>query len=183
MENLFGPEAGDALFLRYFYFRHNPTFNATALPGNKENVSGGVVIPFSLGICKYISEERKKAAAEFLKFVSLKETQKKIIIDNYMFSGITEFYDEEEVCSKVACNVIKDSYPFSFMNYEEHLFADDNYHVKYREKLFEYLFNNRSLDDVLNDVAEFSGYVVSRRNIGGISFFLSLTLMLCYLLF
>ena len=37
---------------------------------------------------KYITDERKKAAAEYLKFVSLKDTQKKFIIGNSMFSGM-----------------------------------------------------------------------------------------------
>ena len=86
---------------------HLPIFKATALPGRKEGVSGSYIISTNLGVDNYISQERKEAAIEFMKFISMKETHKKYIINNYFFSGITELYDDEEVCNVIECDIIK----------------------------------------------------------------------------
>jgi len=145
---------GNSLFLRYFYMMHLPMFKATALPGRKKGVSGTVVIPNNFGISKYISEERKKAAAEFLKFVSLKEIQKKYIITNNMFSAITELYDDEEVCRVIECDIIKNAYPFSFMDNDAKLFGDDNYHALYRETLFKYIYHDEPITEVLKEIED-----------------------------
>ena len=129
-------------------------FKATALPGRKKGVSGTIVIPNNFAISKYISEERQRAAAEFLKFVSLKETQKKYIINNKMFSAITELYDDEEVCSVIECDIIKNAYPFSFMSNDVKLFGDDNYHIKYRETMFDYIYHDKSIYEVLETIED-----------------------------
>ena len=142
------------MFLRYFYNPHHPVYKGSALPGHKIGVSGTVVIPNNFAINNQIEEDRKKAAVEFMKYISLKETQKKYIINNFMLSGITELYDDEEVCSVIECDVMKDSYPFSFMSNDVNLFADDNYHIKYRSILFKYLFDDEPLIDVLKKIED-----------------------------
>ena len=129
-------------------------FKATALPGQKEGVSGTIVSANNFAISKYISEEKKKAAVEFLKFVSLKETQKKYIINNFMFSAITELYDDEEVCSVIECDIIKNAYPFSFMNNDVNLFGDDNYHDKYRKYMFDYIYRDKPIYEVLKKIED-----------------------------
>ncbi|OUM65798.1 hypothetical protein PIROE2DRAFT_59777 [Piromyces sp. E2] len=91
--NLFNEN--NVLFLKYFYSPHSPVYKGSALPGRKEGVSGSIVIPNNLAINKYIDEDRKLAAVEFLKFASLKESQKKYIISNFMFSAVTELYEDE----------------------------------------------------------------------------------------
>jgi len=151
-ENLFF--SGKALFLRYFYNPHVPVYKGSALPGHKKGVSGTVVIPNNFAINNYIEEYRKKAAIEFMKYISLKETQKKYIINNFMLSAMTELYDDEEVCSVIDCAVMKDSYPFSFMSNEVNLFGDDNYHIKYRKILFKYLFDDEPLMEVLKKIED-----------------------------
>jgi len=181
MDSLF--YTGKALFLRYFYYEHLPIYKGTAFPGKKEGVSGGIVIPFNIAISKYSPDNKKKAAIEFLKFVISEEVQKKYIIKKSMFSGIMKLYEDEEICKEIDCEVIKDSQPFSIMDYSEKVFADDNYHVKYRQKMFEYLYNDKPVEDILKDIAEFTSYGVSRKSVGGISFFLSLSFMLWRLLF
>jgi len=142
-------QTGNALFIKYFYNPHVPVFKGTALPGIKEGVSGGIVIPTNLAVNKYIEEDRIKAAIEFLKFVALKETQKKYIITNYMFSADMELYDDDEVCGMIECDIIRNSYPFSFMNNDEKLFGDDNYHIEYRENMFDYIYNDKPVNQVL----------------------------------
>jgi len=126
-----------------------PIFKKTALPGRKEGVSGSIVIPTVLAINKYLDEEKIENAIEFMKFVALKETQKRNIINKHIFSGIKELYDDEEVCSVIECDLIKNIYPFSFMSNDVKLFGDDSYHVKYRENIFDYLYNDKPLSEVL----------------------------------
>ena len=85
--------------------KHPPIFKETALPGRKEGASGSYVISTNLGVNKSIDKGRRKAALEFMKFIALKETQK-IFIIKYSFSGITELYDDEEVCNVIECDII-----------------------------------------------------------------------------
>ena len=145
---------GKDLFLRYFYNPHVPVFKGSALPGKKRGVSGTIVIPNNFAINKYIEEQKKFAAIEFMKYISLKETQKEYIIKNSMISGIMELYNDTEVCNMMECDIIKDAYPFSFMSNDINLFADDNYHIKYRSILFEYLYNNKPIMEVLKKVED-----------------------------
>ena len=144
----------NTLFLRYLYMKHVPEYKATALPGRNEGVSGTVVIPNNFAVNKYIDDNKKKAAIEFMKFVSLKETHKKYIITNSLYSPIIDLYYDEEVCSMIECNVIKDAYPFSFMNNDAKLFGDDEYHVIYRENMFDYLYHDKPLPEVLKKIQD-----------------------------
>jgi len=145
---------GNALFIRYFYIMHDPMFKATALPGRKEGVSGTVVISTNIAVNKYINEDKKKAAAEFLKFLASKESQKKYIINNNLYSGVMDLYDDEEVCSIRECDVVKDAYPFSFMNNDIKLFGDDNYHINYRENMFDYIYRDKPVSVVLKKIED-----------------------------
>jgi len=140
---------GNALFIKYYYGKCLSVYKPIALPGRKEGVSGSVVNPTNIGINNYIDEKRKKAAIEFIKFVSLKETQKKYIINNHFFSAMTELYDDEEVCRVTDCDVIKDIYPFSFMNNDIKFFGSDSYNEKYRINMFDFIYNDKSISEVL----------------------------------
>jgi len=66
-----------------------------------------------------------------------------------MISANMELYDDEEVCSMVECDIIKDSYPFSFMDNDVKLFGDDSYHIKYRENMFNYIYHDKPVTKVL----------------------------------
>jgi len=131
---------------------YNSEYTASILPGKNENVTASVLNPTNIAISKYIDEDRKKAAAEFLKYIASKETQKKYLINYFLFSGITELYDDEEVCSVIQCEVIKNAMPFQLMSNDERFFSDDNYHIKYRGNLFDYLYNDKPLDEVLKTI-------------------------------
>jgi len=149
-ESIFG--SGKMLFLRYFYTVHSPVYRGSALPGRKEGVSGTVVIPNNFAVNRYIDEDRKLAAMEFIKYAMSKESQKKYIIGNFMFSAITELYDDPDVCSFLECDIVKDSYPFSFMSNDVKLFGDDNYHIKYRSYMLDYLYNDKPVKEVLKKI-------------------------------
>jgi len=137
------------LFIRYFYLIHLPRFKGSALPGKREGVSGSIVIPNNIAISKYVSEERRNAALEFLKFVVSKDSQREYIAKNNLISAIPELYDEEEVCNVTECDLIKDAYPFSVMSNDLNKFCDDSYHEKYRDNILDYMYHDEPLDKVL----------------------------------
>jgi len=140
------------LFIRFFYMLHVSKYKATALPGKKKGVSGTFIKSMNIAIGKNISEERKEAAAEYLKFVALKDTHRKYIINGHLFSPITDLYDEEEVCSVIECEVVKDSLPYTFENNDEDKFGNDNYITKFRDYLFDYIYKDKPLDEVIKKI-------------------------------
>jgi len=171
----------DFLFLRYFYIPHNPKFRGSIIPGRKEGVSGSILIPNNLAINKYISDDRKQAAGEFLRFLARKESQKEYIIKSSWFSANMELYDDADVCRIIECDIIKNSFPLSFMNNDEKYFGNDEYHKKYREYMYDYLFHNKSLPDVLKKIEDITKiYTFSLKTddsyIGLIMFFMLILL-------
>jgi len=178
------------IFARYFYSPHNKEYVGTALPGEKEGVSGSIVIPNNFAINKFVNDEKKKAAGEFLNYIFSKSSQKQYVIGNQLFSGILDIYKEPGVCKSnytdtneklLDCDIINGSQPFSFLSNYKHLFANDNYHQQYRKKMFEYIYGDKPLNEVLKAVSNLSSGV--SRSMGNISFLLTITLMLCWLLF
>jgi len=67
----------DAIFMINLVSPYSPNIIGSSLPGNKEGVSGTVIISHNLGINKYIDKKRKEKSIEFLKYVALKEIQMK----------------------------------------------------------------------------------------------------------
>jgi len=142
------------LFMRYYYYPHVPLYKVTALPGRKEGVSGSYIKSTNLSISKYIDEDKKKAAIEFLKYASLKEVQKKYIINNSKYSAITELYNEEEVCSVIECSVVRDAYPFLLKNNDVDYFGNDAYNKEYQKALLKYLYEDVPLSDTLKKIED-----------------------------
>jgi len=119
-----------------------------------------------------------------MKYMTSKESQKKYIIGTSLFSAITELYDDEELCKTIDYEVVKDAYPFSFMSNEENLFCNNNYHTKYKENMFDYLFNNKPLKDVLksiDDITRIYNFTLKtdETSAGLILFIISLIILIC----
>jgi len=132
--------------------KHIPLYKVTALPGKNKGVCGSYLKSINISISKYVDEERRKAAVEYLKFITLKETQKKYIINNYLYSAMTELYEDEDVCNVIECDVINDVYPFSFRNNDVNLFGDDLFNIKYTDTLLNYLYKNHSLSETIKTI-------------------------------
>ncbi|OUM70661.1 hypothetical protein PIROE2DRAFT_19462 [Piromyces sp. E2] len=150
IEKLF---SGQAVFLKFWYINHIEIYNTTALPGGeKEGVSGSTVYSNNVGICRYITKDNIKAAAEVIKFFTMRETQKEFIIGNNLYSGINNLYQDEEVCATINCNVMRDAQPFSCRK-NNFAFVDlDYYYEKYRKLITGYLCNDMPLMNVLKEV-------------------------------
>jgi len=142
---------GKALFIKFWYMPFiNSIFKTTVLVGDKEGISASGVGGSNVGIFNRISEKRKKAAIEFLKFATSKETQKKLITNSLSYSAINSLYDDKEVCKFIDCELMKNIQPIIrpttiYNNYDE-------YSTKFQNLFFEFLYENRSATDVLNDI-------------------------------
>ncbi|ORX79252.1 periplasmic binding protein-like II [Anaeromyces robustus] len=150
---------GNAIFLKFWYLQHDESmYTTTPLPGKKEGVSGSLVGGYNIGISKYLNDEKKSAAFEVLKFITSKETQRDCILKFHVFSGIKSLYEEEEVCKVVSCPAIKDAEPFTFMGIDTNEYNIDNVFEKYRKFLYEYLYENKSINEVLKKVDDITKY-------------------------
>ncbi|ORX66087.1 periplasmic binding protein-like II [Anaeromyces robustus] len=142
----------NALFLRFWYVSHSPVYELSPIPGYKDGVSGSLIVANNIGINNYISEENKLAAAEIIKFMTTMDTQKKYITNKKYISAINELYDDDDVCALLNCDLIKKVQPFSFMNNNLNEFGNDAYHEKYRKYISEFLYNNKSVTEVLKKI-------------------------------
>jgi len=125
---------GRAIFLKFWYMKHIPIYVTSALPGEKEGVSGSVIYGNNIGICRYIKEENIEAAAKVIQFLTSREVQKNVIINNDLYSGINDLYMDEEVCEKIECNIIMDVQPLSCRNMDFKDIDQDYYLDKYEKK-------------------------------------------------
>jgi len=141
---------GNTLFFRFFYLPLEEMFYITPLPGEKEGISASCIGGQSIIINKYISEEKKIAAGKIVDFFLSKESQKKNVINNGKISAMKEVYYDDEVCSVVDCNLYKNlqlvSRPIhTWRNYDE-------YSLKFRTYIAEYLFGNVTAKDTLQRI-------------------------------
>jgi len=145
---------GEAIFLKFWYKKHNPVFNTTAIPGGKPGVSGSIMSAYNMGINRFSTSDKKKAAAEVIKYMTSKKIQREYMIAQHVFSGIESLYQEKEVCDIVNCEIIKQAKPFSTMHFTTNHYDMDHYMEKYRNYIYEYLYGNHSIDEVLDSIIE-----------------------------
>ncbi|OUM68879.1 hypothetical protein PIROE2DRAFT_3409 [Piromyces sp. E2] len=105
----------EGIFIKNWYYTGiGDVWNKTILVGGTPGISGSSIGLFNMGISKYIPDERKKGAAEVIKFMTGKEMQKKYVIMKYgSYSGIQDLYDDPEVCSIIDCDIAKSVQPIT----------------------------------------------------------------------
>jgi len=142
------------LFSNFWDFEHNvPNYNMTALPGKTEEVNGSCLGGYLLGINSYISDEKKAASAEVIKFLTSEYVQKEIILKYFRsYSGLSKLYDDEKVCTYTDCETIKRiqgiERPSSLIdNYED-------YSIKYTNLISEFLFRGKPIEEVLSEIED-----------------------------
>jgi len=141
------------LFIKYWYLPGMP-FKHAIMPGRVKGLSGSTIGGHNLGINKYSDPAKRNAVIEAFKYLASKDMQKKYIaLDNY-FSPIPSLYDDEEVCNEVDCQYYKSiqlaARPVS--ESEDYL----KYSEKYKNYIYEYLFGNKTVIEVLRKVEDIS---------------------------
>ncbi|OUM64006.1 hypothetical protein PIROE2DRAFT_9307 [Piromyces sp. E2] len=146
---------GTGIFTRYWDMGMlTPNQYQTYTPGSKKgiNTHNCLVSGMNLGISKYIKDENKKAALEVIKYFTSEDVQREIIIKKYfLYTGITKFYDDPEICSILSCSTIKNARTLSLTIEENY---SDVYLTKITAYLNEYLFGNREAEEVLKDITD-----------------------------
>ncbi|KAG4085823.1 periplasmic binding protein-like II [Neocallimastix lanati (nom. inval.)] len=123
------------------------------LPGKLNGVSGSFVYGKYLGIPNNISEEKKKAAAIVLSYLTSYEMQKKMSITykQNFYSPIKYLYDDEEVCTNVDCGLMKMIQPV-FMPIREDY---DSFAKNLRESIYDYLYNGATVEQALSNIEKY----------------------------
>jgi len=173
------------LFSNFWDFDHNvPNYYMTPLPGKTEEVNGSIIGGYLFGINSYISDEKKAASAEVIKFLTSEYVQKEIILKYFRsYSGLFKLYDDEEVCSYTDCELIKNiqgiERPSSLIdNYED-------YSSKYTTLISEFLFNNKPIKEVLSEIEDITKiyYFSIKTSTLGLIFFIVLITIFYIILF
>ncbi|OUM59305.1 hypothetical protein PIROE2DRAFT_15193, partial [Piromyces sp. E2] len=167
---------GTALFLKFWYLEYSPLYTLTPLPGAKEGVSSSIAGGYSIGICKYIDEDRKLAAIEIVKFFTSKDTLKKYMIQEHIFTPITSLYDDKDVCAVINCNFVKEILPFSFVSFDTEIYPIDEYNEKFRNEIYGFIYGNKTVEEVVDKAINLSKYTVfsinPEDNFVGLAFFI-----------
>ncbi|ORX42187.1 periplasmic binding protein-like II [Piromyces finnis] len=143
---------GTVIFSNFWDFDHEvPNYYMTPLPGKTEDVNGSCLGGYLLGINNYITNEKKRAASEVIKFLTSEYIQKEVILKQFKcFSALTKLYDDEEVCSYTDCELMK-----SIQGIERPSSKIDNYEdysSKYTNLINDFLYNNKPLKEALTEI-------------------------------
>ncbi|KAL6635869.1 periplasmic binding protein-like II [Neocallimastix sp. 'constans'] len=143
------------LFVKFWMFSddvYEDNYEVSLLPGNKEGVSGSSLIGYNIGINKHISFEKKKGAIEVLKFITSKEFQKKLVLNNTLISAISSIYNDEDVCKKKNCALYNN---IQLISKPVNLTVDyDEYDEKFREYISEFFQKGKSVKETLQKIID-----------------------------
>jgi hypothetical protein len=152
----------------------NGLYNETLLPGLEEGISGSTLLGYNIGISKYIDDDKRNASIEVLKYFIDKEFQKEIIIKKFhKHSAIMDLYKEEEVCSILDCEIVN-NLQFPIRPMEVNNYNEFEYQHKYLEHFYEFLYGNKNVDTVVNDIEDITKFYymdLDKDNIFGIVVF------------
>jgi len=176
--------SGTGLFLRYWDIgTPTPFFYQTPSPGKIKgiNTNTSIVSGMNLGINHYVSDEHKKAALEIIKYFTSEEIQREIIVKKYgLFTGITEFYDEEEICLILSCPLVKNARGVTRIL---DVGQNENYYQQITEILDSYLYGNNTPEYAINKIVNINkSYNYSIDTTLGLLMFILLISMICFII-
>jgi len=171
--------------LKYWSIAVIPLYKKTALPGRNEELSGSCIGGYNVAASIYSSKEKQEASLEFIKFITSKEIQKEFVMNYDYLSGIPSLYDDEEVCSKVDCELYKSVQPAFRQTTEIENY--DDYSLELKSHIYEYLFGNKTVIEVLKKAEDLSKiYFISintQETSVGLIFFIISTIIICLIVF
>ena len=140
-----------ALFHKFWNYQFLSTkYKLSKLPGFKKGISASTVGGRNIGISKYISDERKKAAVEAIRYLTSYEVQKEYIIKSKRLPAIDKLYEDENVCQVIDCELGKS---IQLLARPGTLTADyDEYSFQFSSYIKEFLFGDKEASDILSKV-------------------------------
>jgi len=171
--------------LKYWSIAVIPLYKKTALPGRNEELSGSCIGGYNVAASIYSSKEKQEASLEFIKFITSKEIQKEFVMNYDYLSGIPSLYDDEEVCSKVDCELYKSVQPAVRPTIENENY--DDFSLELKSHIYEYLFGNKTVMEVLKkaeDLTKIYSISVNTQDTSlGLIFFIISTFIICLVIF
>jgi len=145
---------GKSIFLKYWIVSDGLIatipYKVSILPGLKNGVSGSVIAGSNIGIIRDLSEEKRKETYEVFKFLTSKYFKRKMFEEGLGKTSVTELLDDEEICNKTSCDLLKEIQftvePTFLKN------GPEDYRKRYKKYIYEYLYENKSLEDTVKKV-------------------------------
>jgi len=142
---------GKAIFLKYWLLSEpllsNINYYPSIIPGLKEGISGSMILAFNMGITNNITEERKKAAIEVIKFFTSKEYQRNLFKDKMALTALRELLEDEELCKNELCDLIKRMQITGEPDFIKN--GPENYEKKYQKYIYQLLYDDKTIEEVL----------------------------------
>ncbi|KAL6604136.1 hypothetical protein U3516DRAFT_815546 [Neocallimastix sp. 'constans'] len=148
---------GNAIFLKYWFlfdreFKKNDVYKMSPLPGISQGVSGSTRSGVNIGIDRNIHVEKLDAAVEAFKFITSKKLHKKFLKDQRNMSGITSFYEDEDICININCDLIKKLQPITRITNMTWNF--EKYYEKFRTNIYDYLYRDSEAKKILKNTED-----------------------------
>ena len=126
-------------------------YSLSNLPGIKEGISGTSILGNNIGIVKNITDDKKEASLEVLKYYISKEAQRESFSKRFGATAIDELLNEEELCFDEICDIIKN---VQFTVEPEFIKEGRvDYRKRYRKYIYQFLFNEKiTLDETLKKI-------------------------------
>ncbi|OUM57163.1 hypothetical protein PIROE2DRAFT_17923 [Piromyces sp. E2] len=149
---------GEALFVKFYYIpgllNENSPYILAPMPGIKKGISGTILVGYNFGIVGNIEKQKLQPAIEAIKFMTSRKFQKELVLKEYIISGISSLYEEDDVCSIIKyCNFYK--YPQTIIK-PPNVLNLDNYYDKFTNYFYDFLYRNESASHVLKKIDNLS---------------------------
>ncbi|OUM61593.1 hypothetical protein PIROE2DRAFT_12374 [Piromyces sp. E2] len=139
------------LFSKFWYIPIPfPDYDKTVIVGKNEGVSGTTIGGYNIGICKFIDDEKRKAALKVIEFFTSKKYQKILATEKQVFSAMTSIYDDEEVCKTVDCKFMKQFQPIARPSF--YIDDYDDFSSKFSKNIRNFFIGNLTASEALNNI-------------------------------
>jgi len=140
------------IFIKFVDYDDFTNYTKSLLPGHKKGISGSFIGGYNIGINKYSNENKRDSIIETYKFLTSKNMQENLLKKYNIDTGITSLYDDEEICKNKECEILKS---IQTVRRPNHVSLDyDIYSKNIRNYIYEFLFGNKTTDEVLKKVED-----------------------------
>jgi len=144
---------GKAIFIKYWLVGEpllsSLPYYTSILPGLKEGISGTLALARNMGIIKNISEEKKNATIEVVKYFTSKKNHENIIEKGMRTLVLPELLTEEKGCKTAPCELIE---KIQFTGEPSFILDNDeseNYRKIYQKYIYQFLYKNKTVEETL----------------------------------
>jgi len=157
------------LFANFYDSVNIPNYSMSVQPGNKNGINSSIIGGYSIGIYKYITEEKKKAALEVIKYFSSREFQKEVIVKQLgLITFLEELYNDYEACKSINCDMLHE-----IQYFHRPISTMENYN-DFSKRAMDYfqdlLDGKKTVEDTLNSIDDINRiyYFTIYSTLGGV---------------